>query len=283
LENKEPFKLKIMKNSIYILLIISILSLKIQAQVVETNQVDTTTSKIKQTSKFLNAASFVFANTAPSANLKTYKLTAYIGNSPFNFYLYNTIPLYVSKQSDSTRALSNDLLTPNGGLISASLAKTAYFANGGDIMNKDIKGAQLDFRIGAKLMDKQFKKDENSISNYFIPSLQSTLDLRYLIPLVFVNGATKGEALRNNISGNLSFRFFGTFQQILNEKQFNKAFKTPRGNVPPSQVITGNFEANLFITNEIFLSAGYSYSNLIQPVNLNVNKARTFFAISFLK
>ena len=272
-----------MKNLIKTLLFLTIFAIKSIAQVVETNQVDSTTSAIKPASKFLNAASFVFANTAPSANLKTYKLTAFIGKSPFNFYLYNTIPLYVSKLQDSTRALSNDLMTPNGGLISASLAKTAYFANGGDKMNQDIKGAQVDFRIGAKLMDKQYKNENSNVSSFFIPSIQSTLDLRYLIPLSFVGGASKGQALRDNISGNLSFRFFGTFQQILNEKQFSIAFKTPRGNVPPTQVFTGNFEANLFITNEIFLSAGYSYSNLIQPINLNVNKTRTFFSISFLK
>jgi len=106
--------------------------------------------------------------------------------------------------------------------------------------------------------------------------------LRYLIPLVKAQGESKGAALRENIAGNLSFRFFGTFQQILNEKQFIVAFKTPRGNVPPTQIITGNFEANLFISNEIFISAGYAYSNLIQPVNLNVNKNRTFFSVSFL-
>lgn len=271
-----------MKRTVAIFILCLTFSLGTIAQSVETNRVDTKTSEVKPGSSFLNTASFAFSGTAPAASLKTYKLTAYIGNSPWNFYLYNTVPLYVSNRADSTRAFASDLLNQLGGLLNVSLAKVAYFANGGDVMNKDIKGAQLDFRFGSKIMDKQFKGDNQTVSNYFIPSLQSSLDFRYLIPLVRAKGASRGAALRENIAGNLSFRFFGTFQQILNEKQFIVAFKTARGNIPPTQVITGNFEANLFISNEIFLSAGYSYSNLIQPVNLNVNKNRTFFSISFL-
>lgn len=269
-----------MKN--ILILVLLFISFYAKSQSVETNKIDVATSEVKPQSSFLNTASFAFAGTAPSASLKTYKLTAYIGNSPWNFYLYNTVPLYVSKRADSTRAFANDLMNQLGGLLNISLAKVLYFANNGDVINKDIKGGQLDFRFGSKIMDKQFKGDEKSTSTYFIPSLQSSLDFRYLIPLVKKSGATSGAALRENIAGNLSFRFFGTFQQILNEKQFALAFRTPRGNVPPTQIFTGNIEANLFISNEIFLSAGYSYSNLIEPANLVVNKDRTFFSISFL-
>ncbi|WAC10952.1 hypothetical protein [Dyadobacter pollutisoli] len=272
----------IWKGLLYILLMLKFMSFSAFGQLVETNKVNTKTSEVQPGSSFLSTASFAFAGTAPSASIKTYKLTAYIGESPWNFYFYNTVPLYVSNREDSTRAFANDLLNQLGGLLNVSLAKVAYFANGGDVMNKDIKGAQLDFRFGSKVMDKQYKNDKQAISSYLIPSLQGSLDFRYLIPLVKSKAAATGTALRDNIAGNLSFRIFGTFQQILNRKQFEVAFKTPRGNVPPNQIITGNFEANLFISNEIFISAGYAYSNLIQPANLKVNKDRTFFSVSFL-
>jgi len=129
------------------------------AQSVETNRVDAKTAEIKSGSNFLNTASFAFAGSSPQASIKTYKLTAYIGKSPWSFYLYNTVPLYVSKRADSTRAFANDLLNQLGGLLNLSLSKVAYFANGKDVINRDIKGAQLDFRLGSKILDKQFKAD----------------------------------------------------------------------------------------------------------------------------
>ena len=56
-----------------------------------------------------------------------------------------------------------------------------------------------------------------------------------------------------------------------------RIFEDERGNAPKrATLFTGNVEFNLFLTDQFFISAGYSMSNEVRVPN------RSFFSISYL-
>jgi len=144
------------------------------------------------------------------------------------------------------------------------MSKVGYFANNGDIENREVRGAQLDFRFGAKAIDIANRRKGTS---FLVPILQSSLDLRYLIPLVGHNSNYKsGDKLdlKKNMVGNLSFRFLGSILQVLDKSIYGTYYSTRKG-VPASPTIfTGTMEMYFYITDQIYINAGYSFTN--QPL-----------------
>ena len=223
----------------------------------------------------LDQASASFTGTAPNVTLKTYKLNALIGKGTWDMYIYNTLPTLTVDRTDSLQAFSDDLLNQLGGLLNFSLSRQAYFANGGDAINKDIKGGIFNFRLGSKVLDSRTRAPGEEI---FIPVLQSSLDLQYRIPLVDPKKEGRSaEDLKQLAVGNLSFRFYGSFMRVLNEGLYNEYFTSERGIPPRKMLLTGNMEVNLFITNAVFISAGYTISN-----EANIPE-RAFFSISYAR
>jgi len=242
------------------------------AQVVETPLTDSTGQQ-QETSSFLGQAGAGINPDPlmpPRLNLKTYKLSAEIAGGWWDFYLLNTVPTFNVNKKDSIKSFSNELLNQTGGILNAALSKVAYFANGKDDMNKDIRGAQLDFRAGTKLIDPPTR----NYSEFIVPVLQTSLDLRYLIPLVSSKVKDKKE-LRNKMIGNLSFRLYGTWQKIFANKTYDNYFISRKGNAPPNSMVTYGYEINMFISNEIFISFGQTFSNLI------VMPTRTIISLSY--
>lgn len=223
----------------------------------------------------LDQASASFAGNAPNVTLKTYKLNALIGKGTWDMYIYNTLPTLTVERTDSLQAFSDDLLNQLGGLLNFSLSRQAYFANGGDAINKDIKGGIFNFRLGSKVLDSRTRAPGEDI---FIPVLQSSLDLQYRIPLVDPKKESRStKDLKQFAVGNLSFRFYGTFMRVLNEGLYNKYYTSERGIPPRKTLLTGNMEVNLFITNAVFISAGYTISN-----EANIPE-RAFFSVSYAR
>ena len=248
------------------------------AQLVETTDFDTTMVG-NTSSNVLDQASLGYAGTSPNLTLKTYKLSALIGKSQWDLYMYNSVSAYTIAAEDSSVALGNDILNQLGGLFNISLSKMGYFANGTDPGLRDIKGGQLDFRIGGKVLDAYNRNlnDGASLSS-MVPLLQSTLDVRFLVPLVNPGDRknTPNFDLRDKMLGNLSIRVYGTAMQVLRQDVFNRYYTDVFGNAPSTTVLTGNIEMNLFITNQFYISAGYSLSN--QKGQL---ANRSFFSISY--
>ena len=248
-----------------------------QAQLVETVDFDTT-GVVEGGQQVLDQASVGFAGSSPNITLKTYKLSALIGKGTWDLYLYNSVPAYSIDRSDSITNLGGDILNQLGGLMNVSLSKTGYFANGENKTYKDIKGGQIDFRMGGKLLDSQNRLGADKYE-FMVPVLQSTIDVRYLIPLVNPLERKKNlnTDLRKGLMGNLSFRVYGGVMQVLNKKVYNRMFEDERGNAPKrATLFTGNVEFNLFLTDQFFISAGYSMSNEQRVPN------RSFFSISYL-
>lgn len=206
----------------------------------------------------------------PRLNLKTYKLSANISGSWWDFYLLNSVPTVVANNEDSVESFANEILNQTGGILNVALSKVGYFANGHDDLNKDIRGAQIDFRAGAKLLD----PPTSSYSEFLVPIFQSSLDLRYLIPLS--SGKIKNKAeLRNKMVGNLSFRVYATYMKVFADSTYNVYYQTRKGNPPNNSVFVYNYEMNLFISNELFVSFGQSFSNVETIPN------RTFISLSY--
>lgn len=208
----------------------------------------------------------------PRIALRTYKLTANIAGGWWDFYFLNNVPTFTVKAQDTVSAFSNEILNQIGGVLNVSLSKIGFFANGHDDVNKDVKGGQIDFRAGAKLVDPPTR----SYDQFIVPTFQTSLDVRYLIPLSKGKVQDKAE-LKKNMVGNLSFRVYGTYQRIFNSDAYRDYFFiTPKGNIlVEPNIFTYNYEINLFITNAIYISFGQSFSNIYQIKN------RTIFSLSY--
>lgn len=228
----------------------------------------------------LISASYAGNGAAPKINLKTYKFKALIGKQEFDFYLFNSVPSVIPKlkkedatesqaSESSKRYLSNDILQQVGGLLNLSLAKVGYFGYGEPAL-KYVKGVQIDFRLGAKLLEAPFVEKTD-----FFPVMQSYLDLRYLIPLIDP-AVDKTKSYRERMVGNLSFRFVGAAQQFfVNEKRDDPYSRFFAQNLtvgsganaitktiqPKTLLFSGNFEAFFYLTNKVYISTGYFFSN----------------------
>ena len=264
-----------MKRLIYFALLL-ILATGTQAQLVETTDFDSTLST--NGSSVLDQASLGYAGTSPNVTLKTYKLSALIGKSNWDLYVYNSVSAFTVAAQDSATALGHDILNQLGGLLNVSLSKMGYFANGRDKSIRDVKGGQIDFRLGGKMLDAYNRNAfEGGIVKSMVPLLQSTVDVRYLIPLV--NPMERGKQnfnVKQSMLGNLSFRVYGSFMQVLNGEIFDRYYTTKRGLPPKHSFFTGNVEVNLFITDQFYISAGYSMSNQQEAL-----PNRSFFSISY--
>ncbi len=230
----------------------------------------------------LVSAGYAGAGAAPKINLKTYKFTALVGKQELDFYLFNSVPTVIpklrdddpntsdeEKQKPAKRYLSNDILQQVGGLLNVSLGKVSFFGYGDDPEMKYIKGFQSDVRLGIKLLEAPF---ENK-SEYF-PALQSYLDLRYLIPLQDKKLKKQGLSQKESLVGNLSFRLVGGVQQFFGGKDGTySTFFTTHSIIntggspmtlfhhPKLTLIVGNFEGFFYLTNKVYISAGYNFSN----------------------
>ena len=225
-------------------------------------------------SSVLDQASASFTGASPSLTLKTYKLKGLIGKGSWDLYLFNTVAALSVKRQDSLQVLADDILNQLGGLLNFSLSKVGYFANGKDIENRDIKGGQMDFRFGGKLID---SRNRELNSNFTIPIFQTTMDVRYLIPLVATTQDTDEDEfdIKNLMKGNLSFRLYGSFMQIFNTKVYDEYYRTKQGILPTHSLFSVSGEVNIFISNQLYLSAGYTLSN--QPTL----PSRSFFSVSY--
>ena len=202
----------------------------------------------------------------PRVAVKTYKLDANIGGTWWEFNFFNNLPTFTIKGEDSIRVLASELLNQTGGILNASLGKIGYFANGSDHTKREIKGGQFALRAGTKLLDPPNKK---SYSEFLIPVLQASFDIKYLVPL------TKEKSL-DKVFGNLSFRVYVTGMKMFRSKIYDDYFKSERGNVTPSGIYTINYEINLYVSNSIFISFGQSFANYSETI-----PKRTVFNISY--
>jgi len=229
----------------------------------------------------LVSAGYAGAGAAPKVNLKTYKFKALVGKSELDFYLFNSVPTIVPKLKaapapngteeivdPSKRYLANDILQQVGGLLNVSLGKVAFFGYGKDKAYKYTKGFQTDFRLGAKMLEAPFETKSE-----FFPALHSFLDLRYLIPLVDPKQRKQGMSLSESMVGNWSFRILVGAQKFFTNTShtdtYSKFFRTytfdqnndPIQLNPETILLSGNFESFFYLSNKIYLSAGYYYSN----------------------
>lgn len=241
-----------MKKSLFTTaLLLAVVCFQIRAQVFETN-ITPVEGEADQT--ILDQASASFTGTSPYLTLKTYKLKGLVGKGTVDLYLFNSVPAFSIKRTDSLNVLAEDVLNQLGGLLNFSLSKVGYFGNGGDQINKDIKGGQVDFRLGGKALD---SRNRDFDANFIVPVFQSTFDVRYLIPLVAPQTKKQSsDNLKKAISGNLSFRVYGGFMQIFNTTIYDQYYTDVRGNPPTHSLFTGGAEINLFISNQFYISGG---------------------------
>jgi hypothetical protein len=266
-----------MKN-IYVILIMSLFSFALNAQTADT--IIPTSSNDKQQpaafSQFSLGAGVGGGSSTPKITLNSYRFSALIGKGYWDFYLFNSVPTLATVEADSERYVRNDLVKQLGGLLNLSVSKVGYFAYGGDPTVKEIKGAQVDFRLGGKAIDVANRRKGTS---FLIPILQTTLDFRYLIPLIDnKDRRKKGETttnLREKMIGNLSFRFLGSYMQVLNGEVYEKYYTSRRGVPASKSIFTGTIEMFFYITDQIYINAGYSFTNqeLIEPI--------PFFSVSY--
>jgi hypothetical protein len=220
-------------------------------------------------SQFSLGAGVGSGSSTPKVTLNSYRFSALIGKGYWDFYLFNSVPTVATTDADSERYVRNDLVKQLGGLLNLSVSKVGYFAYGGDPSVREIKGAQVDFRLGGKAIDVANRRKGNT---FLIPILQSTLDLRYLIPLIDnKDKKKKGETtkdLREKMVGNLSFRFLGSFMQVLNQEVYGTYYTSRRGVPASPSIFTGTIEMFFYITDQIYINAGYSFTNqpLIKPI-----------------
>jgi hypothetical protein len=234
----------------------------------------------------LFSSGYAGAGAAPKVNLNTYKFTALLGKSSMEFYLHNSVPTVVPtlledsniqtpeerKKNPSRRYLSNDILQPIGGLLNLSLGKKIFFNR--DSILKDVKGGQLDFYIGGKLLESPFERGSE-----FFPSAQAYFDYKYLIPLLNDINPISTDTLskkkkysRDALVGNLSFKISGSIQKFFTNQiasdPYSAFFKTYELDdetgltnvlLPRSVAFSGNIECFFHITNQIAISGGYFY------------------------
>jgi hypothetical protein len=215
------------------------------------------------------------AAATPKITLNSYRFSALIGKGAWDFYLFNSVPSIQSIEADSEQYVRGDLLRQAGGLLNLSVSKVGYFGYGKDPDVKEVKGAQLDFRMGGKAIDVPNRRKGSS---FLVPILVSSVDLRYLIPLVVkAPGKNKGEkfSLKDNMVGNLSFRFLGSIMQVMDPTIYNTYYRTYK-QVPASPtILVGTFEMYFYISDQIYINAGYTISN--QPLI----PAMPFFSLSY--
>jgi hypothetical protein len=226
-------------------------------------------------SQLLEQFSLGYSGVSPKVNLQTYKFSALIGKGYWDFYFHNSVPTVAPSPNDSIKYLTNDILQHAGGLLNVELGKVGYYGYGEDPSVRFIKGAQVDFRLGARLIDIPNRRTGNF---QFIPTVQSSLDFRYLIPLVSSERTTAtGEkrTLQDRMLGNLTFRFQGSSRYVFQSDTYDRYFETARGNAPNHLMLVGNAEVYFFVTNKIYLSAGYAFNNIPTVPNL------PFFSVSY--
>ena len=215
------------------------------------------------------------ASATPKITLNTYRFSALIGKGNWDFYLFNSVPTIHTVEADSEQYMRGDLLRQAGGLLNLSVSKVGYFGYGKDNDVKEVKGAQLDFRMGGKAIDVANRKKGTT---FLIPILVSSIDLRYLIPLVVKDSnRKKGQkfSLQDNMVGNLSFRFLGSVMQVLNQDIYSSYYRSAKGVSASPTVLVGTFEMYFYISDQIYINAGYTLSN--QPLI----PAMPFFSLSY--
>ena len=140
----------------------------------------------------------------------------------------------------------------------------------------------MDVRIGGKLMEAPYTTKKEG--NRFFPAFQASADLRYLIPLVAPSKGKKDikTNIKNNMVGNLSFRFQGSLVQFFPSSQrddpYSRYFLVYEGSkavYPKSTLFAANAEMFFYITNKVYISAGYFFSN--DPLI----DAYPFFSVSY--
>lgn len=258
-------------KKIYLAFLLGLLSFTMNAQTADT--IIPTSSNDKEApaafSQFSLGAGVGSGSSTPKVTLNSYRFSALIGKGYWDFYLFNSVPTLATTEADSERYVRNDLIKQLGGLLNLSVSKVGYFAYGGDPSVKEIKGAQIDFRLGGKAIDVANRRKGNT---FLIPIIQSTIDLRYLIPLIDnKDRKKKGETttnLREKMVGNLSFRFLGSFMQVLNQEVYGKYYTSRKGVPASPSIFTGTIEMFFYITDQIYINAGYSFTNqpLIKPI-----------------
>ena len=215
------------------------------------------------------------ASATPKITLNSYRFSALIGKGAWDFYLFNSVPTIQTVEADSEQYVRGDLLRQAGGLLNLSVSKVGYFGYGKDPDVKEIKGAQLDFRLGGKAIDVANRRKGSS---FLVPILVSSVDLRYLIPLVVkAPGKNKGEkfSLKDNMVGNLSFRFLGSIMQVMDPSIYNSYYRSAKGVPASPTILVGTLEMYFYISDQIYINAGYTLSNQ------KLIPAMPFFSLSY--
>lgn len=271
-----------MKKIAFCLFLAGFCCFTLSAQTGKPEQTDT--SSISG-AEFLDLFSLGYNGASPKINLKTYNFKAYIGKTDLDFYLFNSVPAVIPDPDSAAqkRYISNDVLQPVGGLLNIALGKVAYFGYGSDSDLKYVKGAQMDVRIGGKLIEAPYTTKKTG--NRYFPAFQSSVDLRYLIPLVSPSKEDQDweTDIKDRMVGNLSFRFQGSLIQFFpnsgNTDPYSRYFLIyEKGNkkiYPKSTLFAANAEMFFYITNKVYISAGYFFSN--DPLI----DAYPFFSVSY--
>lgn len=268
-----------------LILLLTTAVLQAQEEVVQEEE----TSAEASNSSFLDLFTLGYNGASPKINLKTYNFKAYIGKTDFDFYLFNSTPTLIPAITDTSeqkRYVANDVLQQVGGLLNISLGKVAFLGYGDDPELKYVKGLQFDVRVGGKLMEVPFLRGETK--SKFFPAFQTYVDLRYLIPLVPISAKKEGKTvnIKEQMVGNLSFRLQGGLLQFFPSEDnigrrtdpYSLYFVTYENNrviYPRSTLFAGNAEMFFYITNKIYISAGYFFSN--DPLIDNY----PFFSVSY--
>ena len=219
----------------------------------------------------LNTMSLGYNGAPPKINLETYNFTAYIGDVDLDFYLFNSVPTLipgVDNNEQQNRYVANDVLQGNGGLLNLAIGKVGFFGYGEDETMKYVKGFQADLRVGGKLMETPFLREESKTK--FFPAVQSSVDLRYLIPLYNKNIDKDNQSIQNMV-GNLSFRiqasaikFFPKEEDGARVDPYSRYFLIYEDNAvvyPKTFIFAGSGELYFYVTNKIYFSAGYFFAN----------------------
>ena len=82
-------------------------------------------------------------------------------------------------------------------------------------------------------------------------------------------------SLQDNMVGNLSFRFLGSVMQVMNQDIYSSYYKSTKGVPASPTVLVGTFEMYFYISDQIYINAGYTISN--QPLI----PAMPFFSLSY--
>jgi hypothetical protein len=206
------------------------------------------------------------AYSVPKVALKTYKFSAGIGKGEWDFFLFNSVPAISINSADSEQYLRHDLVKQLGGVINVALGKTGYFGNGDIEDLQEVKGARYEVRAGGKVLDVISGANQERKT---IPVLQSTFDIRYMIPLF--KPKKRGEQVTRTLGqtvGNLSFDFMGAILYVPNSDVFDQYYSSRQGIPPDPTLFAGTFDIFFYVTNQLYINLGYSFTNQeeIKPV-----------------